>query len=684
MVIRPEKIKKILVVRNDRFGEFLLNIPALRALKETFPQARITLVIDPRVRDLAQMIPFVSELLIWKRHKHFIWEKLAFLWQLRRRRFDAAIILNPTKIMHIFAALAGIPIRVGYHRKWDFLLTHSMADTKALGKKHEVQANLELVGLLGAKTADTSLGLKVCKNLPGRDLIAVHPFTSDAVKQWPVERFKELIARLAKLNKGKVVVIGKKEYGDCFDDFSAEGVIDLVGKTNLTQLAYFLSECKLLISCDSGPVHLARCVGTPVVALFRNDMVGKTPERWGPWGRGNIVIQAGSLEAISVDEVERAAMNIVNASSAADAHLSCDIIIPVYNQLDYTKQCLDSIIANTAYPHRIIVVDDASGQETKSYLKGLASQGQIVLLENPSNMGWVASVNNGIKSSTAAFVCVMNNDVEVYPGWLFEMINAAQASEKIGIVNPVWEIPKRFSGTKGDFYKRIVSKNCGDYSETDWARGFCFLIKRQVIDAIGGLDELFSPGYYDDWDFSLRAVKAGFIIVRAKGAFVWHYKNISYKKKLGERNFNRILEEKEKLFRSRWGNPNRILALFDVTDDYAKKAFRELLLNLLRNQDRLSIISVRQRLELNHTNYRSRSCSRLLLFSFVLTDILNNLRLGKAKRYNYIIASANIARFLKGLGFVTGNYALFTFEEALARRSEFIPAGFRSQAKKTS
>jgi ADP-heptose:LPS heptosyltransferase len=82
-----------------------------------------------------------------------------------------------------------------------------------------------------------------------------------------------------------------------------EGVINLINKTSLPELSAVLKRASLLVSGDSGPIHLAAAVGTPVVALFRNDLPGKTAKRWGPWGEGHIIIEKNKLEDISVDEV---------------------------------------------------------------------------------------------------------------------------------------------------------------------------------------------------------------------------------------------------------------------------------------------------------------------------------------------------------------------------------------------
>ncbi|MDD5409009.1 MAG: glycosyltransferase family 9 protein, partial [Candidatus Omnitrophica bacterium] len=142
--------------------------------------------------------------------------------------------------------------------------------------------------------------------------VAIHPFTSDPLKQWPVERFMELAERITRELGIKVVIVGLT-MGRSKEIISAprnDGIVDMVNKTSLVELAALLKRCSLLISCDSGPVHLAACVGTPVLALFRNDLPGKTSRRWGPWGEGHTVIEKGNLLDISVDEVAGEAKRI--------------------------------------------------------------------------------------------------------------------------------------------------------------------------------------------------------------------------------------------------------------------------------------------------------------------------------------------------------------------------------------
>ena len=302
-------LKSILAIRNDRFGEFLLNIPALCALKEGHPEAKLTLAVSPAVKELAECVECVDKVVIWDD---------VFRKNLRKYKFDACVILNPTKEAHWACFLAGIPARAGYDRKWGILLNRKIKDKKYLALKHEVEYNLDLGGLIGVNNKEiASLGLRLPRAEKYeflRKAIAIHPFTSDPVKQWPIERFMELAKIITQDIKAKVVFVGRIEHevGEgIVRGIENPDIINLINKTSLVELAQALKQCKLLISCDSGPMHLAAAVGIPVVALFRNDLPGKTAKRWGPWGQGHTVIEKSNLGDISVDEVvEKVAQSI--------------------------------------------------------------------------------------------------------------------------------------------------------------------------------------------------------------------------------------------------------------------------------------------------------------------------------------------------------------------------------------
>ncbi len=302
-----------------------MNIPAFQGLKAEYPGARLTLAVDNCVYELAKRLPFADELLVWENRRHSLWEILKFSGELKKKKYDACLIFNPSKEFNIISWLAGIPVRSGYDRKLAFLLNRRIEDKKSEGLRHEVDYNLELLRTIGI--VQSSRGA-LQRSLPGYlqagsmdikekdfsddrlselglnkgEFAVVHPWASNKQKEWPAHKFQEAIRGLAL--EAKVVVVGGKEERERSVEFCRGlEVIDLTGKTTLIELGGLLKKSKLLLTNDSGPMHLAAVLGTPVVALFRKSPSGVSARRWGPQGEGNIVIENETIADISVDEV---------------------------------------------------------------------------------------------------------------------------------------------------------------------------------------------------------------------------------------------------------------------------------------------------------------------------------------------------------------------------------------------
>jgi len=331
--------------------------------------------------------------------------------------------------------------------------------------------------------------------------------------------------------------------------------------------------------------------------------------------------------------------------------MTCDIVIPVYNQLEYTRACLESIKKYTYYSYRIIIIDDASNnKETQEYLDDLNRKQEIVLIRNETNLGWLKSANKGLSYAKAEYICLMNNDTLVTEGWLDEMIDIAQREEDIGLVNPCWEKPKRVSL---DDYARKMKKFKGQYIETDWVRGFCILIKKKVIEQIGYFDEIYSPGYFDDHDFSIRAIKAGFRCVRAKASFVWHYRNITFQKSLKKDVFNQIFERNRKIFYQKWNRPLRIVFVLLDIDREVYPRLNRFFIKLARDQNRIYILSKDKILFSLHTNIINIKVFSLLFPLYVLFFLWDNSHRNPSKHYDLIIASSdNFKKFLLKFSFL--------------------------------
>lgn len=312
---------RLLFIRTDRLGETLLNLPALAALRAACPQSHLTWLIHPELEPLLRGVPSADAVLSYDRTSPLWWARA---WRLARRlkadRYDAALISNPMKELHLAVWLAGIPRRVGYGRKWGWCLTDRLTDRKWLGDRHEVEYNFDLVRTLVPTSVPPSVAqstlppyepeqhdidhlLEQQGMRPHEPFVAIHPWTSNPLKQWPTANFREVAGALVR--RVPVVIIGGPEA----QARSAQvrpphgTVVDLVGRLTLRQLAALLRRAMLVISNDSGPVHLAAAVGTPTVVLFGTSDPATGPRRWGPWGEGHTVICKPSMEAIRVEEV---------------------------------------------------------------------------------------------------------------------------------------------------------------------------------------------------------------------------------------------------------------------------------------------------------------------------------------------------------------------------------------------
>lgn len=206
----------------------------------------------------------------------------------------------------------------------------------------------------------------------------------------------------------------------------------------------------------------------------------------------------------------------------------CDIIIPIWNQLDATRECIENIFKNTRASYRLILIDNASDDETRAYLEALKAGGRapVELIRNDGNLGFVKAVNQGLRISDAPYVCVMNNDTVPAPGWLDNMIDFLERHPDAGLANP--QCDGHGNASIEEHADRLAALR-DVYMEMNQCFGFCMLIRRAVIEKIGYLDEAFGMGNYDDTDYSMRSGLAGYRCVNVHSAYVYHKKHVSFK-----------------------------------------------------------------------------------------------------------------------------------------------------------
>lgn len=234
------------------------------------------------------------------------------------------------------------------------------------------------------------------------------------------------------------------------------------------------------------------------------------------------------------------------------------IVILTYNQLAYTKQCVDSILRYTDEPIELIFVDNASTDGTVEYLRSIPN---ARLIANAENRGFPAGVNQGIQVASGAYILLLNNDCIVTTGWLHRLHQAIERDPSVGLVGPC---SNNVSGTQkiSAAYHDLVSldafawdhgkANDRRYFDIDRLVGFCLLIKREVVKRIGLFDERFGIGCFEDDDYCRRAKQAGYRLLIVSDAFVHHFGSSTF---LGSGvDLNRVLQDNQQRYREKWGD----------------------------------------------------------------------------------------------------------------------------------
>lgn len=322
---QPPPLNRILVIKLADLGDVLTATPALRALRQTFPAARIEALITHHTERALRHSPLVDAVIPsdnfrffepghWLRAPRLSGEALRVLRRVRAGRYDAVLVfhhLTTRSGAWKYAALArisGARIVAGLDNGRGGFLTHRVRD-EGFGGRHEVEYWLEVAALLGARTSDTGLDFPTTpaeeawaedqiQNLKSKvqnPIVVVHPGSGgySRARRWAAGNFAAVADRLAAERGARIILVGQP--GDGAEEVRAAmqtAALDLTGRTGLGELVALLRRVDLFIGADSGVVHLAAAAGTPSAVIF-----GPSNERaWGPWGGPagrQVVLRAG-------------------------------------------------------------------------------------------------------------------------------------------------------------------------------------------------------------------------------------------------------------------------------------------------------------------------------------------------------------------------------------------------------
>ena len=256
--------------------------------------------------------------------------------------------------------------------------------------------------------------------------------------------------------------------------------------------------------------------------------------------------------------------------------MKTSIVIPVLNQLEFTQQCVESIEAFTPEEHEVIFVDNGSTDGSVTWLRELAAKNpSYTLIRNEKNLGFPTACNQGAAFSRGDYILFLNNDTVVSKEWLGGLVEAIKSAPDIGCVGPMTNCisghqqvndPTGYDSlfkyqNYADAYRKA---HRGAYTPFWRVVGFCMLVSRKVWDELGGFDERFSPGNFEDDDFCLRACLAGYRNLIVGDVFIHHHGSATCK----TMDFQAMLDASLVKFNEKWaGIDKSISAVLIVKDE---------------------------------------------------------------------------------------------------------------------
>lgn len=348
-VIPPKKVQRILLVQLFALGDILLSLPLVKGLRSQYPRGEIDLWVGKNWQELRSLLPYVDQVI--SADSRSISTTFATLIKLRKKHYDVALVLYPVVIGSWLALLSGARYRIGFTHDFDyreslavgadrFLLTHPVKLGSTIA--HDTQRYLALGRELGLSlppeppflypTLPVISSMQSFLRQTGfrgdRPLIGMNPNASWQGKQWPASHFAQLADRLIENRNVQVLFFGsraEKAYIENMIPLMKNKPLSVAGKTSLAEAAALIQHCRLFISNDSGPMHMACALDVPVLAIMGPTKIGM----FRPWSSISRIVQSflpcapctqentdlcghfSCIRSISVDSVYEAAVEML-------------------------------------------------------------------------------------------------------------------------------------------------------------------------------------------------------------------------------------------------------------------------------------------------------------------------------------------------------------------------------------
>lgn len=307
-----ENQRRILIVRNDKVGDLIIATPAIKAIKRSFPEGRISALVSVYAKDVLLNNPYVDKVFMEDaRGKHRGLRGIyALAGEIRKEKFDTAIVVFPFFRNALSVFLARIPLRISTGFRWyQFLFNRLTYLNRSKALKHEIDYAMDLAEIAGVKPlkgypelfpsdddfkyAEQFFSANDIKK--GRDIVVgINPGSGLSARKWPENNYIDVSRLLIKSYGIKIIIFwgpGEEKMAEDMKKDIGAGCYAAC-ETNILQLAAIVSKCSLFITNNTGPMHIAASTDTPMIAIF-DPKKACSPERWGYRDEKRIVLKPG-------------------------------------------------------------------------------------------------------------------------------------------------------------------------------------------------------------------------------------------------------------------------------------------------------------------------------------------------------------------------------------------------------
>lgn len=301
------KPKNLLIVRTDRIGDVVLSLPLASIIKKHLPDCKITFLVRQYTKALVVNHPFIDNIILLDEKNGKI-SLASNIKKISNNNFDSAVIVYPTFVTALIIFLSRIKNRIGTGYRWySFLFNQKIYEHRKYAEKHELEYNINLLTKFGIKeevnqgnirfdlVPDSESLKKIEKILSDSEintdepLIIIHPGSGGSSVDLPQEKFKLLTEKIANELTENIILTGSPSEKELCENLKVKsGILNLVGKLNLSELIALINKSSIFIGNSTGPIHIAAALGKYTIGFYPR-IPACSEQRWGPYTNKKII-----------------------------------------------------------------------------------------------------------------------------------------------------------------------------------------------------------------------------------------------------------------------------------------------------------------------------------------------------------------------------------------------------------